>query len=401
PSFCSFRYGLSLLLHACNVLIMSQRMCVSLTMVVMVNRTDPHGLPNTSTEELLDNIKNPVYNWSPDFQGIIFSSIFYGSVIFQIPAGYLSGIYSVKKMVGSTLFVSSLINLFIPLAAQVGETLVIVCRVAQGVAQGTVAAAQQVIWIKWAPPLERGRLTSISISGFMLGPFITLIATGFICKSLGWPMVFYILGACGCTLSLLWFVLFYDDPKDHPCMSISEKEYITSFHVQQNGLLSALPHLFAWIFGILAGQMADFLLSRNIFSILNIRKLFIMLGLLLPALFCVCLLYLSSSFYGTIIFLILACATGSFTMVTVIVNTLEIAPRYCGFLNGFILVIGTIAGIISSTLTGIILNQDPESSWFKIFFLIAGINVIGVIFYLIFAKAEIQDWAKEKQHTRL
>ncbi|XP_046494743.1 sodium-dependent phosphate transport protein 1 isoform X4 [Equus quagga] len=401
PSFCSFRYGLSLLLHVCNVLIMSQRMCVSLTMVVMVNRTDPHGLPNTSTEELLDNIKNPVYNWSPEIQGIIFSSIFYGSVIFQIPAGYLSGIYSVKKMVGSTLFVSSLINLFIPLAAQVGETLVIVCRVAQGVAQGTVAAAQQVIWIKWAPPLERGRLTSISISGFMLGPFITLIATGFICKSLGWPMVFYILGACGCTLSLLWFVLFYDEPKDHPCMSISEKEYITSFHVQQNGLLSALPHLFAWIFGILAGQMADFLLSRNIFSILNIRKLFIMLGLLLPALFCVCLLYLSSSFYGTIIFLILACATGSFTMVTVIVNTLEIAPRYCGFLNGFILVIGTIAGIISSTLTGIILNQDPESSWFKIFFLIAGINVIGVIFYLIFAKAEIQDWAKEKQHTRL
>uniref|UniRef100_A0A3Q2IAC9 Solute carrier family 17 member 1 n=1 Tax=Equus caballus TaxID=9796 RepID=A0A3Q2IAC9_HORSE len=401
PSFCSFRYGLSILLHVCNVLIMSQRMCVSLTMVVMVNRTDPHGLPNTSTEELLDNIKNPVYNWSPEIQGIIFSSIFYGSVIFQIPAGYLSGIYSVKKMVGSTLFVSSLINLFIPLAAQVGETLVIVCRVAQGVAQGTVAAAQQVIWIKWAPPLERGRLTSISISGFMLGPFITLIATGFICKSLGWPMVFYIMGACGCTLSLLWFVLFYDEPKDHPCMSISEKEYITSFHVQQNGLLSALPHLFSWIFGLLAGQMSDFLLSRNIFSILNIRKLFIMLGLLLPALFCVCLLYLSSSFYGTIIFLILACATGSFTMVAVIVNTLEIAPRYCGFLNGFILVIGTIAGIISSTLTGIILNQDPESSWFKIFFLIAGINVIGVIFYLIFAKAEIQDWAKEKQHTRL
>lgn len=30
--------------------------------------------------------------------------------------------------------------------------------------------------------------------GFMLGPFITLIATGFICKSLGWPMVFYIMG---------------------------------------------------------------------------------------------------------------------------------------------------------------------------------------------------------------
>ncbi|KAF5925111.1 hypothetical protein HPG69_008788, partial [Diceros bicornis minor] len=408
PSFCSFRYGLSLLLHACNVLITSQCMCLSLTMVVMVNSMDPRGLPNTSTEELLDNIKNPMYNWSPEIQGIIFSSIFYGSVIIQIPAGYLSGIYSVKKIVGSTLLLGSPFNLFIPLAAQVGgETLVIACRAAQGVAQGTVVTAQQVIWVKWAPSLERGRLTSISLSG-----------------------------ACGCALSLLWFVLFYDDPKDHPCMSISEKAYITSSLVQQilhqmkcvpacpnvlringflsrsakaiclcsfaflwtntiiifytptfinsklhvdikaHGLLSALPHLFAWIFGILA-------------------------GLLLPALFCVFVLYLSSSFYSAIIFLILACATESFCVAGIFINNLDITPRYYGFLNGVVLVIGTVGGIISSALTGVILNQDPESSWFKTFFLTAGVNVISTIFYLIFAKAEIQDWAKEKQHTCL
>lgn len=42
-----------------------------------------------------------------------------------------------------------------------------------------------------------------------------------------------LIGACGCALSLLWFVLFYDDPKDHPCISISEKEYILSSLNQQ------------------------------------------------------------------------------------------------------------------------------------------------------------------------
>lgn len=31
--------------------------------------------------------------------------------------------------------------------------------------QGTALTAQHVIWIKWAPPLERGRMTSISYSG--------------------------------------------------------------------------------------------------------------------------------------------------------------------------------------------------------------------------------------------
>lgn len=31
--------------------------------------------------------------------------------------------------------------------------------------QGTTLTAQHVIWVKWAPPLEQGRLTSMSISG--------------------------------------------------------------------------------------------------------------------------------------------------------------------------------------------------------------------------------------------
>lgn len=37
-----------------------------------------------------------------------------------------------------------------------------------------------------------------------------------------------LIGACGCALGLFWFILFYDDPKDHPCISVAEKEFITS-----------------------------------------------------------------------------------------------------------------------------------------------------------------------------
>lgn len=134
----------------------------------------------------------------------------------------------------------------------------------------------------------------------------------------------------------------------------------------QNGLLSSLPHLFAWIFAVLAGHMADVFLSKNILSLLTIRKLFTSLGkelqehsntlgylssifgeyrgctwlcclnhstgLLLPAIFCLSLLYLSSSFHATMIFLTLANATGSFTMGGLLINVLDIAPRW-GFKN--------------------------------------------------------------------
>ncbi|XP_040316247.1 sodium-dependent phosphate transport protein 1 [Herpailurus yagouaroundi] len=457
PSVCSFRYGLSLLLHVCNSIIMSQLMCLSLTMVVMVNSSDPHGAPNTSTEESLDVMKNPVYNWSPKTQGIIFSSIFYGVLIIQIPVGYLSEKYSIKKMIGSALFLSSLFSLILPMAAEGGEAWIIACRVAQGVSQGSALIAQHAIWVKWAPPLERGRLTSLSLSGVLLGPFIVLLVTGFICQSLGWPVVFYIFGACGCGMSLLWFLLFYDDPKTHPCISVSEKNYILSslnqqqsssrtrslpikamikslplwaivfgsfaFHwtnnivlfytptfvdsnlhvnIKENGLLSALPYLFAWSFGILAGHAADFFLSRNILRLNTIRKLFSTLGLFLPPFFGLCLVHLSFSFYSTIVFLILTGSTGSFCMAGLLINVLDIAPSYYGFLKGVTNVIGMIGGLISSILCGMILNENPESGWFKIFFLTAGVNVTSLLFCLIFGKAEIQDWDKDRpEQTRL
>nr|KAF6291682.1 solute carrier family 17 member 1 [Myotis myotis] len=194
PSFCSLRWGLALLLHFCNVSMMSQRACLSLTMVAMVNGSGPQGSPNMSTPEPLDDVKNPVYNWSPQTQGIILSSVTYGMLITQVPVGYLSGIYPVKNMVGSALLLSSLLSLLTPLAAGVGESAVIACRVAQGLSQGTVLVAQHTVWTKWAPPLERGRLTSLSLSGQMLGPSVALCVTGLICQSLGWPMVFYIFG---------------------------------------------------------------------------------------------------------------------------------------------------------------------------------------------------------------
>ncbi|XP_045442745.1 sodium-dependent phosphate transport protein 1 isoform X4 [Pipistrellus kuhlii] len=362
PGCCSLRLGLALLLHFCNVSMMSQRACLSLTMVAMVNGTGPQELPNASTPEPLDDPRNPVYNWSPRTQGIVLSSSTYGMLLSQVPVGYLSGIYPVKNMVGSALLLSSLLSLLVPLAAGVGASAVIACRVAQGLSQGTVLVAQHTVWTKWAPLSERGRLTSLSLSGLMLGPSLALCVTGLICQALGWPMVFYVFGAGGCALSLCWFLLFHDDPKGHPCISPGEKELIASSLVEQNGLLSALPHLFCWLLGILAGHVSDGFLSRKMLSVLAVRKLFTALGLLLPAVFVVSLLYLGPSFQGTVTCLTLASATLGFCVAGIVINPLDIAPRYYGFLKGVTVLIGMTGGLISSTLAGIVLDQVRRGS---------------------------------------
>lgn len=461
-NFCSLRYGLALIMHFSNFTMITQRVSLSIAMIAMVNGTQQHNGVNASTQGLfVDN--NPikkfnsgvsVYEWSPETQGFIFSSINYGIILTLIPSGYLAGIFGAKQMLGTGLLVSSLLTLFTPLAADFGVILVIVIRTVQGMAQGMAWTGQFTIWAKWAPPLERSKLTSIAGSGSAFGSFIILCVGGLISQALGWPFIFYIFGSIGCVCCLLWFTVIYDDPVHHPCISVREREHIVSSLAQQSssprrsvpikamvrcqplwaifigffshfwlctiiltylptyissvlhvnirdsGVLSSLPFIAASSCTILGGQLADFLLSRNL-SLITVRKLFSSLGLLLPSLCAVALPFVTSSYLTTVILLILIPGTSNLCDSGFIINTLDVAPRYASFLMGISRGFGLIAGIISSTATGFLISQDFVSGWRNVFFLSAAVNVLGLVFYLTFGQAEIQSWAKERPLTRL
>ncbi|XP_007948069.2 probable small intestine urate exporter [Orycteropus afer afer] len=464
--FCSVRYGLALILQLCNFATYTQQMIMSIAMPAMVNHTSQPSHHNASTErplsgsqdywnETLTEFKDvaPVYDWSPEIQGIILSSLNYGSFLAPIPTGYVAGIFGVKHVVGAGLFISSALTLFIPLAANTGVTLVIVIRVVQGIAQVMVTTGQYSIWVKWAPPLERSQLTSIAISGALLGSFIIFAVGGLLCQAIGWPYIFYISGGIGCTCCLLWFPLVYDDPTNHPFISPGEKTYIMCALAQQDcspgwslpvkamikslpllailvfyfshywhfyimmgymptyissvlqanlrdsGILSALPFISGFICVILGGLLADFLLSRKILRLITVRKLFTAVGTLLPSLLIVFLYWVRSSVRTTVTFLVLSAGLSSFCDSGVFVNILDIAPRYTGFLKGLSQIFAHIAGAISPTTAGFFLSQDSELGWRNAFLLSAAINILGLAFYLIFGKAHVQDWAKEQTIT--
>lgn len=65
--------------------------------------------------------------------------------------------------------------------------------------QGVTFPAMMAMWARWAPPLERSRLMTISGQGSNFGAFFALPLTGYICQTLGWPAVFYICGEQGDT----------------------------------------------------------------------------------------------------------------------------------------------------------------------------------------------------------
>ncbi|XP_017360690.1 probable small intestine urate exporter isoform X3 [Cebus imitator] len=338
--FCSIRHGLAFILQLCNFSICTQQMNLSIAIPAMVNNTAPPSEPNASAEwlstdsqdywnETLKQFKAmaPAYDWSPEIQGIILSSLNYGSFLAPIPSGYVAGIFGAKYVVGAGLFISSVLTLFIPLAANAGVALLIVLRIVQGIAQVTVLTGQYSIWVKWAPPLERSQLTTIAGSGSMLGSFVVLLVGGLLSQTIGWPYVFYIFGGIGCACCLLWFPLIYDDPVNHPFISAGEKRYIVCSLAQQSGILSALPFVVGCICIILGGLLADFLLSRKILRLITIRKLFTAIGVLFPSVILVCLPWVRSSHSMTMTFLVLSSAISSFCESGALVNFLDVAPR--------------------------------------------------------------------------
>ncbi|XP_047273991.1 putative small intestine urate exporter isoform X3 [Homo sapiens] len=388
--FCSVRHGLALILQLCNFSIYTQQMNLSIAIPAMVNNTAPPSQPNASTERP-----------STDSQG------YWNETLKEF-----------KAMV-------------------------------------MVLTGQYSIWVKWAPPLERSQLTTIAGSGSMLGSFIVLLAGGLLCQTIGWPYVFYIFGGIGCACCPLWFPLIYDDPVNHPFISAGEKRYIVCSLAQQDcspgwslpiramikslplwailvsyfceywlfytimaytptyissvlqanlrdsGILSALPFVVGCICIILGGLLADFLLSRKILRLITIRKLFTAIGVLFPSVILVSLPWVRSSHSMTMTFLVLSSAISSFCESGALVNFLDIAPRYTGFLKGLLQVFAHIAGAISPTAAGFFISQDSEFGWRNVFLLSAAVNISGLVFYLIFGRADVQDWAKEQTFTHL
>nr|BAC20283.1 Na/Pi cotransporter 4 [Rattus norvegicus] len=438
PSLCSMRYSIAFIAHICNFTLIAQNSIISITMVAMVNNTDQPSHLNSSTEWFPDglngdqheaskhlSIKAPVYNWSPQTQGIIFSSVQYGMMLMQGPGGYLAGKLGTKKVVGIALLGSSLLTLCIPLAANLGLAFLLATRAVQGLTQGAGYGGQFALWQKWAPPNERSRLCSIAMSG----------SIGVVC-------------------CLLWLILVYDDPVSHPWISSPEKEYILSsldqqfnseeqplpikamlkslplwsmclcsmthqwlvntliiytptyissvfkVNIRDNGLLSSLPFFVAWVIGILGGLLADFLLSKN-FRLITVRKIITILGNTPPAALVVALPYVQSSYIATTTFLTLSCGLSPLCQSGVYINALDIAPRYASLLMGTSRGLAHSSAVMVPIVAGFFLNQDSEFGWRNFFFVLFAINLFGLIIYLVFAKADIQEWARERKLTRL
>ncbi|XP_018578564.1 sialin-like, partial [Anoplophora glabripennis] len=80
------------------------------------------------------------------------------------------------------------------------------------------------------------------------------------------------------------------------------------------------------------------------------------------------------------------------------VNHLDIAPKHASVLLGLSNTFATLPGIISPILTGYIVTDEKSADdWRIVFYISAGIYLVGAVIYGLFASGEIQPWAIESE----
>jgi len=65
---------------------------------------------------------------------------------------------------------------------------------------------------------------------------------------------------------------------------------------------------------------------------------------------------------------------------------MDIAPKYAGTLMGITNTAGTIPGIIGVFISGLIL--EITGSWVIVFQVASGVTLFGLVFFLLFSRAE-------------
>ncbi|CAF4249773.1 unnamed protein product, partial [Adineta steineri] len=160
--------------------------------------------------------------------------------------------------------------------------------------------------------------------------------------------------------------------------------------------LSALPYIVLWLNTLFSGFLADIFIRKNILTITQTRKLFNVLGTILPAIVLIGLAFITCQLkYVAVILLTAGVAFGGFCFgggFVLVAN--DIAPRYAGVVFGISNTFATIPGIVSPYVVGALTEKDPNN-WRIVFFICSIIYVIGMIVFLCLGSSELQPWAIE------
>ena len=163
------------------------------------------------------------YGLSPVQLGYIFSSFLWTYLIFLVPLGLAVDRWGARSVTAGSLFVWSVAGALTGLSTTYAG--LFTSRLALGVGEAASYPAGGRVIREWAPQNERGIAAAILNSGAYAGLAMGAPVVGWLVSEVGWRESFYVTGAVGILLSLVWYAV-YRTPKQARWLSAPERAHI-------------------------------------------------------------------------------------------------------------------------------------------------------------------------------
>ncbi|XP_008215710.1 putative inorganic phosphate cotransporter isoform X1 [Nasonia vitripennis] len=406
------------------------------------------GAGNSSASESITANKY-TYEWSEELQGIILSSFYWGYILTHLPGGMLAERFGGKYSLGLGILSTAIFTLLTPVAVKWGDaTALIVLRVLMGLGEGTTFPALNAMLAQWTPPEERSKIGSLVFAGAQLGTVFATTLSGFILhhSTMGWPAVFYVFGSVGVLWFIVWVVLCYNNPREHPFISDAEAKYldermsanthqnpppvpwrhilrsvplwaliaaqighdwgfftmvtdlpkymgsVLKFSIKDNGIYSSLPYLCMWFCSLFTSWLADWMITKGIMSTTNVRKLGTTIASVGPGLFII-----GASYAGCDKTVVVILFTVGMTLMGTFypgmkVNALDLSPNYSGTLMAITNGIAALTGIVTPYIVGILTPHQTVQEWRLVFWIVLVVFLVTNLIFVLYASGEPQPW---------
>ncbi|KAI8485455.1 hypothetical protein Bbelb_368180 [Branchiostoma belcheri] len=186
-------------------------------------------------EELNERMKRQDDGDWVQAMGIVHHLMFpIGQIFFAFPGGFVAAKGSAVKILGTMMFISCLVHLFVPLpmtfrgSPHTADVSVAVMMFLEGCCQGVTIPAAYGVLHRWAPKSERSTMVSLTLATYYLGRLAGQFSCAALKQAHGYMPAFYIYGPLGIVWSLVWVLSVKPNPSLDDNINTSERDTINS-----------------------------------------------------------------------------------------------------------------------------------------------------------------------------
>jgi MFS family permease len=156
--------------------------------------------------------------------GYVFSAFTFSYALFEIPSGWLADRFGPRLMLTRIVVWWSAMTAATGLAR--GFASLFFVRLLFGMGEAGAFPGLARAYARWLPPGRRGRGFGLAVMTGVLGGALTQPLVVALLGVMSWRRVFPLFGLVGLAWALGWFLVFRDDPRQHPGVNEAERVLI-------------------------------------------------------------------------------------------------------------------------------------------------------------------------------